>query len=756
MDKKDVSLLTGSDYWFVGPVMVSDGPHGLRKQEKDADFLGGAPSKPAVCYPTASALACSFDRELLRDIGRALGDECLAEGISVLLGPGVNHKRSPRCGRNFEYFSEDPVLTGELAAAMVDGIQSRGVGACVKHFAGNSREWGRMVYDSIIGERALFEIYLRQFEIVVKKAHPVAMMAAYNKLGGVYCTENERLLCGIAREKWGFNGVFLSDWGAVSDPVKAAEAGLDVVMPGPDKGNTERILRALDNKTADAEKISARVENVKRFIAEAEAAKRDHTFDEEAHLDLARRAAAESAVLLKNGGSLPLRPDDRVLVVGSMAKKPRFQGAGSSRVIPVSVDCVYDELARDYPDIIYAEGYPSDPFDASRAAELREEACRLAGGADRVVVVAGLPDEYESEGYDRRSLAMPDAHNELISALAACGADVTVVLQCGAPVETPWADSVSAILVMYLSGCRGGAACADLLTGRVSPSGRLAESWPMRTEDDPSYKNFDVSLTRVEYPEGIFTGYRYYDTVGVRPRFPFGAGLSYTSFRIDDASASEDEGVAASCRVTNTGDRAGALALCLYVSKTDSAIPRPAHELKDFTRVFLEPGETLTVSFPLSPEAFEYYDDIAGEMRIEKGDYSIYVGSSPDDLTLCGTVTLEGSSPEKTAADFLSLTERREIGEAEQGPFTPDSPAAHLKRTRLGRMILRIGERFIKKGTPMEELNRAMVHASPLRMLTVTHPRVTSETVEGLVLALNGKFFRGVFRAIRSLLRRKK
>ncbi|MBR7033842.1 MAG: glycoside hydrolase family 3 C-terminal domain-containing protein [Clostridia bacterium] len=750
MDKKDVALLTGEGYWFVGPVMVSDGPHGLRKQEKDADFLGGMPSKPAVCYPTASALACSFDKKLLREIGEALGDECLSEGISVLLGPGVNHKRSPRCGRNFEYFSEDPVLTGELAAAMVKGIQSRGVGACVKHFAGNSREWGRMVADSVIDERALFEIYLRQFEIVVKKARPAAMMTAYNKLGGVYCSENEWLMNCVAREKWGFDGVFLSDWGAVSDPVKSAAAGLDVEMPGPDRASTSRLRRALEEGGVHGKKIKERVENVKKFIRRAQAAKKDTSFDLDAHLELARRASAESSVLLKNSGSLPLRADDRVLLVGELAKNPRYQGSGSSRIDPVSLDSIYGELKKTYPELVYAPGYSLDGKKDEKI--LLDEAVALSKTVDRVVVVAGLPDEYESEGYDRLDLSMPASHDALIEALADSGADVTVVLQCGAPVLTPWADRVGAILLMYLSGCRGGAACADLLTGRANPSGRLAETWPLRTEDDPSYNNFNVSLKRVEHPEGIFTGYRYYDAVGREVRFPFGYGLSYTTFSISDLELIPGDEVVAKCRVTNTGPVAGAHTVGAWVGLEKTRIMRPVRELRDFTKIVLAPEESADVEFRLPREAFAYYDAGSGGWQVEKGDYSVFLGMPGAGPEFCGTVFLDGVEPESEEYDVEARVKGRETEKGEKVVITPDSPVEEIRTRLLGRFLLRIADRKIKKMRPIDAAHaRELVYGSPLRALILAHPRFNRDTVDGIVMIFNGHLFRGLFRTLRSL-----
>ena len=750
MDKKDVSLLTGKGYWFVGPIMVSDGPHGLRKQENDADFLGGLPSKPAVCYPTASALACSFDKELLYEVGQALGEECLTEGISVLLGPGVNHKRSPRCGRNFEYFSEDPVLTGELAAAMVKGIQSRGVGSCVKHFAGNSREWGRMVTDSVIDERALFEIYLRQFEIVVKKARPAALMTAYNKLGGVYCSENERLMNGIAREKWGFDGVFLSDWGAVSDPVKSAVAGLDVEMPGPDRASTERLRRALEAGGEDAGKIEKRVENVKRFIERATAAKKDASFDLDAHLELARRASAESAVLLKNSGSLPLGESDRILVVGELAKTPRYQGSGSSRIAPVSLDSILDGLRKDYPDLTYADGYSLDG--KKDDGELLREAVALSANADKVIVVAGLPDEYESEGYDRDDLSMPASHNALIEALADAGASVTVVLQCGAPVLTPWIDRVDAVLLMYLSGCQGGAACADLLTGRVNPSGRLAETWPLRTDDDPSYHNFTVSLKATEHPEGIFTGYRYYDAAGVDVRFPFGFGLSYTSFEVAGLALEDGGTVRAKCRVTNTGKVEGSETVGAWVGLERSAIPRPVRELRDFKKISLAPGESAVMEFDLPRDAFAYYDVKTGDWEIEKGEYTVFIGMPGTGMKICGTLSLDGIEPERE--EFRLEFGRKEHASEKSGRvlITPDSPVEDIRTRFLGRLFLRIADKKIKKMSPIDaERTKKLVYGSPLRALTLAHPRLNKDTVDGIVAALNGHFFRGVFRALGSL-----
>ena len=553
-------LLAGESHWKthaapsadIPSLFLSDGPHGLRKQEGAQDCMGIAESRPATCFPTASALACSFDPELVERVGAAISEEARRQGVDVVLGPGVNIKRHPLCGRNFEYFSEDPVVSGELGTAMVRGIQSRGVGACLKHFAANSQEHARMVSDSVVDERTLRELYLAPFEHVVRHARPWSVMTAYNKLNGVYCSEHEWLLREVLRGEWGFDGAVVSDWGAMSSSVASVRAGLDLCMPGPRPDHARALVEAVRSGDLGEDRVTeaaSHVERLARRVEEARGAmpvgptfgnsspesaaemRESFVSDEEfyrAHADLAREAAVQSAVLLKNDGVLPLNPDAKVAVIGAFARMPRYQGSGSSRINPKIIDNIWYRLEQRGVAAEYADGYDPTTGDAGERQLLEAET--LAARSDVAVVVAGLPARYESEGFDRKLMVMPRGMRELIDRVCAANPRTVVVLQGGAPMEMPWRDSPAAILLMYLSGCQGGGAAVDVLVGDVNPSGKLAETWPVdlaQTALGTTYPDMD---NEVLYREGPFVGYRYYDAVGVEPAFPFGHGESYTEF----------------------------------------------------------------------------------------------------------------------------------------------------------------------------------------------------------------------------------
>ncbi|WRP17544.1 glycoside hydrolase family 3 C-terminal domain-containing protein [Carboxydochorda subterranea] len=661
--EEKAALCSGATPWTTKPlarlgvdsITVSDGPHGLRRPIEQADMIGR--SIPATCFPTASALACSWDRDLLREVGEALGVEARALGVHVLLAPGVNMKRTPLCGRNFEYYSEDPYLAGELASAYVEGVQSTGVGTCLKHFAANNQESERLSISAEIPERVLREIYLAAFERVVTQARPWSVMCSYNRINGTYASQHRHLLTEILRDEWGFEGAVISDWGAVDDRVAGIEAGLDLEMPGPSPCNDRRIVEAVRSGRLDEQALDRAVTRILALVerALAQPGARDparglQAPEVEAHHRLARRAAARCMVLLKNdGGVLPLDPARlrSVAVLGHMAVAPQFQGGGSSRVQPTRVDVPLDELraAAGSVALTYYQGYleSGEPDDA-----LLRSAARAAEAADAALIFAGLPDGVESEGYDRLDMELPPGHVALIQAVAAVQPRTVVVLHNGAPVSMAgWIDRVPAVLLAGLAGQASGGAVADILFGRVNPSGKLAETYPVRLEDNPSYLNFPGENGKVFYGEGLFIGYRYYEARGVQPLFPFGHGLSYTTFSYGQASLSRPsiapgDSLEVQVPVTNTGSRDGEEIVQLYVRPHRSQLPRPVKELKGFARVALAPGETRPASFRLTIRDFSYYDPERGGWVAEPGTYDLLIGASSQDIRVQATVVLTG------------------------------------------------------------------------------------------------------------------
>ena len=658
-------MVSGRDFWKtqdnerlgIPSVMMCDGPNGLRKQTGKGDHLGINASIETVCYPTASAMAASFDRELLHRQGEILGAECRAEKVGMLLGPGVNMKRSPLCGRNFEYYSEDPYLAGQMAAAYIQGLQSTGTASCVKHFAGNNQETRRMSGSSQIDERTLHEIYLPAFEAAVKEGGARSVMCAYNAVNGTFCSENRLLLHDILREKWGFEGFVVTDWGAVKDRAKGLAAGLDLEMPGASAGKTQGILKALESGDLDEADLDEAVRNILKFVSDAMEAgltvSEEEPFDRTAARAFSQEAAENSAVLLKNaetedGAALPLKETDRVVFIGPFAVKPRYQGAGSSHVNAAhrtaAMECVSGLPVR------YVPGYDAketDP-DSKAACALREEAAAAAQEADAAVIFAGLPEAYESEGVDRTGLEMPANQNQLIEAVSKVSRKTIVVLHEGSPVVFPWKDQAEAILCMYLGGDQVGAAAVRLLYGEVCPSGKLAETWPLKLEDNPSYLNFPGEDGIAEYHETVFIGYRYYDKKAMEVLFPFGHGLSYTTFAYSGLTASaepltETDRVTVSCTVTNTGSCAGKETVQLYAGMKQSAVRRPVRELKGFEKVFLQPGESKQVTFTLDIRTFAYYEPRIHDWFLESGEGIVEIGSSSRDIRLRGSVRIASS-----------------------------------------------------------------------------------------------------------------
>jgi beta-glucosidase len=674
LDEK-LAMLSGKGFWHtqdiprlgVSSVMMADGPHGLRKQLDASDQLGLTNSVPATCFPPAVTLASSWDRELAAELGRALGDECRAEGVAIVLGPGINLKRSPLCGRNFEYLSEDPFLSGEMAAAFIEGVQSRGVGASLKHFAVNNQEYHRLVVDAVVDERSLRELYLAAFESAVKKSRPWTLMCSYNRVNGLHASENPWLLTKLLRDEWGHRGIVISDWGAVSDRVAGLKAGLDLEMPGNGGQNDALLRQAIQEGRLGEDEVDRAAERVLSIVERAQALPRDDRgYDRDVHHALALKIALESMVLLKNdGAALPLGPADSVAVIGAFAKEPRYQGAGSSQINPTRLDTAYDELCRlAGRQLAYAPGFnlrgrgAAKPAgariggsvaeaamteEAAGADRLAEEALKLARGMGAVLVFAGLPSIIESEGFDRADLRLPAEQERLIARLAeqarSEGSRLIVALSNGGPVEMPWLDGADAVLEAYLGGQAGGAAAARLIYGQESPSGKLAESFPLRLEDNPSFPYFPGTPERAEYREGLYVGYRYYDSAGIAPLFAFGHGLSYTSFSYDELSLDE-EGLALSCRVMNTGARAGAETVQLYIHDPASSVYRPEQELKGFVKLRLEPGCSARAEFRLDERSFAFYDAAAKAWRAEEGAFELRLGSSSRDIRLRATLNL--------------------------------------------------------------------------------------------------------------------
>ncbi|MGG1553731.1 beta-glucosidase [Paenibacillus ferrarius] len=650
---------SGLDFWNtkgierlgIPSIMMTDGPHGLRKQRASADHLGLFDSVPSTCFPSAAGLATSWDRELLRKVGVALGEECQAEEVGVLLGPGANIKRSPLCGRNFEYFSEDPYLSSEMAAAHIQGVQSQGVGTSLKHFAANNQEHRRMSTNAVVDERTLREIYLASFEGAVKQGQPWTVMCAYNKLNGEFCAENERLLTDILKEEWGHEGFVVSDWGAVNERADGLRAGLELEMPSSAGVGDQKIVEAVRSGRLSEEKLDAAVERLLHVIFQAvDQRKPDATYDAEAHHQLAREVARESMVLLKNENNiLPLAKEGRIAIVGALAKQPRYQGGGSSHIKPTKLDDMIEELAKSAGSqavMTYAQGYTLDS-DVTKDA-LLAEAAHAAKESDVTVIFAGLPERYESEGFDRTHMRIPDNQMKVIEAVAAVQPRVVVVLSNGAPIEMPWLSSVSGVLEAYLGGQAMGGAIADLLFGDANPCGKLAETFPVQLSDNPSYLYFPGNGDTVTYNEGIYVGYRYYDTKKLRPLFPFGHGLSYTHFvysdlKVDRTHMQDSDEMTVSVKVKNSGTQAGKEIVQLYIRDMASSISRPEKELKGFAKVSLEPGEEKQVSFILEKRSFAYYDVGRQDWIVETGDFEVLIGKSSADIVLSETVHVTSS-----------------------------------------------------------------------------------------------------------------
>ena len=674
--EEKAGLCSGGDFWHlkgierlgIPAIMVSDGPNGLRKQEDKADHLGINESIKAVCFPPAALFACSFDRTLMEELGDVIGKEAQATDVAVVLGPGVNIKRSPLCGRNFEYISEDPYLAGELAVPYIKGVQAHHVGTSLKHYAANNQENNRMSCSSDADERTLREIYLPAFETAVKKAQPATLMCSYNLVNGVHASENNWLMNEVLRDEWGFQGLVLSDWGATVDRVNGLAAGLDLEMPGV--GDDAAIVAAVKNGTLGEAVLDKAVERVLDLIDQWTAHREQQALTLEADHDFARHVAEESIVLLKNNGVLPLEKSQKVLFVGEYAAVPRYQGGGSSHVNSFKVSDALTAV-KAYADVSYAKGFSGmeDVYDPA----LAEEAISAAKAADRVVIFAGLPESFESEGYDRTHMDMPACQNRLIREIAQVNENVILVLHNGAPVTMPWLNDVAGVVEAYLGGQAVGEAVVNVLYGIVNPSGKLAETFPIKLSDNPSYLNFGGKES-VEYREGIFVGYRYYDKKEMAVNFPFGHGLSYTTFaysnlRLDKPVITDPGTLTVSVDVTNTGAVAGKEIVQLYIEDHTGKVQRPIRELKGFAKVSLDPGETKTVSMHLDTRSFSWYSAAIRDWYAYPGEYGIAVGSSSRDIRLTETVRLETDralsihiTPDTTVGDLYDHPKLTEIG----------------------------------------------------------------------------------------------
>ena len=751
----------------IPQIWLSDGPHGLRKQAGESDHLGLNPSVPATCFPTASAIANSWDAALGEEIGAALGEEAAAQEVSVALGPGLNMKRNPLCGRSFEYFSEDPYLAGKLAAGYIRGIQSKGVAACPKHFAVNSQETRRMASDSIVDERTLREIYLTGFEIAVKEGHPRSIMSSYNLVNGTYANENKHLLMEILRGEWGFDGAVITDWGGSNDHALGVKNGSTLEMPAPGGDSVRELLAAVESGKISESDIDARLSELLPLVFDTKAAldAAPREFDAAAHHALARRAAEESLVLLKNEGSLlPLAAGTKVAVIGDFAKNPRYQGAGSSMVNSTQVDVLLDKLIDSELNVIgYQQGFDRH---GKPDAALQKSACELATQADTVILCMGLDEIAESEGLDRSNLRLAQNQVDLLQAVAAVNPKIAVVLYSGSVVETPWLDNCQALLYAALGGQAGAGAVADALTGKVNPCGKLAETWPLAYADVPSAADFATRRKTVEYREGLYIGYRYFTTAEKAVRFPFGYGMSYTTFAYSDL-VTDEQGV--SLTVTNTGSVAGTEIVQLYIAKKNSELFRPAKELKGFARVTLAPGEKQRITIMLDDKAFRFWNVKANRWEIEGGEYELLVGASVEDIRLCEKISVHGTATvhpyEDRNLDCYYKGDVLHVSDADfeklLGHPIPNGKTKIDRNLTLGELnharsplgwlvwlvLTILLDASYKRGKP--DLNILFQYNMPLRALAkMTNGAISMGMVDGIVMELQGFWILGLVRVI--------
>ncbi|MBB2182445.1 glycoside hydrolase family 3 C-terminal domain-containing protein [Lachnospiraceae bacterium MD1] len=740
--EEKAGMCSGADFWRtkaverlgIPSVMVSDGPHGLRKQSDKADHLGVNDSIEAVCFPAGCGTAASFNRDLITMMGETLGNECQAEGVSVILGPATNIKRSPLCGRNFEYYSEDPYLATEIAGALIKGVQSKNVGTSIKHYLANNQETRRMSSSSEVDERTLREIYLAAFEGAIKKEKPWTVMCSYNRINGVYVGENKEYLTKILREEWGFDGYVVSDWGAVSDRVKNLEAGLDLEMPSSHGMNDKLIVEAVKNGTLSEEVVDQACERILNIIYRfVENRDPNAVFDLDKDHEIARKIAEETIVLLKNDGILPLNEEDEIAFIGKYAKKPRYQGGGSSHINSHKVTSVWDMVSHK-KNITFAQGFNDDTDEIDET--LIKEAIEAAKKAKVAVIFAGLPDAFESEGFDRSHMRMPNCQNELIRRVAEAQPNTVVVLHNGSPVEMPWVNDVKGIVEAYLGGQAVGGACTDILFGKVNPSAKLPESFPIKLEDNPSYLFYIGEKDKVEYREGIFVGYRYYDKKKMEVLFPFGHGLSYTTFaysniQVDKSSITDQDTVTVSVDVTNTGNREGKEVVQLYVRDVESTVIRPEKELKGFDKVELRPGETKKVCFKLDKRAFAYWNTEIHDWHVETGEFEILIGGSSKDLPCSKTISVQS-----TVKLPVTYTMNTTIGDIMEDEYAKQYIGELMKGS-----MLTLGDTeqdSEEEGAVSKEMTMAMIKYSPIRgILSFGTGEISIEELHSIIDKLN-------------------
>lgn len=775
--EEKAAILSGKNVWEtrnidrlnIPSIFCSDGPHGIRKQAEQGDHLGLNASLPSTCFPTAATIANSWDEELGEEVGKALGEEAASMGVNVLLGPGLNIKRSPLCGRNFEYFSEDPYLSGKMASSYVKGIQGEGVFACPKHFAVNSQELRRMAMNSVIDERTLREIYLEGFEIAVKEGDAKAIMTSYNEINGVYANENKHLLQDILRKEWGFDGIVVTDWGASNDHVQGVAAGSNLEMPAPGLGSAREILAAVASHELSMEELDSCVDDLLEavFTLTREAGSKPASFDEEAHHQLARKAARESIVLLKNDEKiLPLKPRCKVAVIGDFAITPRYQGAGSSMVNPTRLETM-EGCIRDYDlvSIGCVQGYrrtgEEDPT-------LRKNVLDLAASADVVIYCFGLDELSESEGMDRSHMRIPQNQINFLESLAQVNTNIIGVLSAGSAIEMPWQHHCKAILHGYLSGQAGASAMLDIITGKETPSGRLSETYPIRYEDTPAYQYFPSKERSSEYRESIYVGYRYYDTNKIKVQYPFGFGLSYTSFTYSNLSVDWDQ---VSFTLTNTGSCDGAEVAQLYVGCPNGKVFRPEKALKGFAKVFLKAGESKNVIIPFDDKTFRYWNVATDHWEVEGGTYLIHIGANVSDIRLTQEIQVEGTTNTLPYSSLrLTCYDTGMIQDVPDGEFegllghslSDDSWSGELglndalcqmyyAKSGLARFIYRrldsIKKKSEAKGKP--DLNILFIYNMPFRGIAkMTNGAVSMDMARGMVLAVNGHFWKGIKKII--------
>lgn len=783
--EEKASMCDGLDFWHSQPidrlgiksVGLNDGPHGIRKKgdpdaakKGETDLLKGV---PAICFPTASATACSWDVDLIREMGEALGDECRKERVSVLLGPGTNIKRSPLCGRNFEYFSEDPELAGEMSAAFINGVQSKGIGTSLKHYAANNQETRRMTVNTVVDERTLREIYLRPFEIAVKKAQPWTIMCAYERLNGYYCAENKWLLTDVLRNDFGYENLVVTDWGAENERVPGLKAGNELEMPTSSGEGTRLIVEAVNSGELDEAVLDHAVDLILDMVDKSVKTLGEYTYDPDAHHEISKKIATQCMVLMKNDGNiLPLKKEQKIAVIGEMAKKPRYQGAGSSLINPIKLDNAYDTLKAMGVNFEYAQGYSTEKKNKITDESFIAEAVEKAKNAEVALLFIGLTDEFETEGNDRKHLGIPPLHNKLVEEVLKVNRNVVVVLSGGASVEMPWADSVPAILNQFLTGQAAGSAVCDILYGEVNPSGKLAETYPMALEDNSSANYFPGTSVSVEYREGVYVGYRYYDSANIPVRFPFGHGLSYTSFEYSDLKLSADrikdtDTLTVTFKIKNTGSCDGAEIAQLYVSDVESTIYRPVKELKGFKKVFLKVGEEKEVSIELGKRAFAFYNVDAHDWQVESGEFKILVGASSRDIKMEASVNVESTSnypiPDyKTLAPSYYTANIKNISDSEytavlgheiptntrdkSQPLTILNTLEDSADTKWGGRLCRLLTKFLGAETMMG----AVALQTPIKnFISMSFGIFSPKMAEGLLIMLNeGKFWRGLGKMI--------